>query len=198
MKKRILLFAVFACLMQAASAGGIMRTGGFLPVRPDDFTTRFNTLRNNMPQLFPAIRLDTAKRSELKTLGNGITLLVRKNRYGDFENIEVRCSGLHIGKRLQPCMLALVFAAMSADDQIREKDFLRRIETAVDKGSALYNEAGIDYALKADTQKKTMRLTIRPDSAETVEEMDQPAASDSGLTDTLVVVPCDPKRDRCK
>ena len=196
MKKPLLLLVMFLSLNNAL-AEGYIRTGGMIGPHPQDFTYRFNGIRSDALIPLPSIRISPTKETETKPLGNGVTLTVQKVDAGDaFKRIDVSCKGVQTKTRVFACMSGIVVTAMSIDTSINEQDFIGKISQAINNGSATHNQSGVDYVIKANTRTQTISMTAKADAPESIEKIESEA--ESGLTDTLQVVPCNPAIHKCR
>ena len=191
MTKYSLITAIFlAGMVTTATAEGVMKVGGFIGTHPKDFTYRFNALRSDAPKLFPSVLITAKKGTDVQDLGSGVTLSVKKNSYGDgLENVQVTCADIRTEQRVKACTLAFLFTALSIDDQIKNRDFLKSFESAVEHGSAKFNDADVNYFMKADTKRKTMSLRAEIDGATQVANLpDDPPESRSPTCNPAVTL----------
>lgn len=190
------LYLWLALLPSLVFAEGVTRIGGFIGPHPKDFSNRFNALRDEGTVVLPKVRVPASKGMYSQRLGYGITLTAKKGEYGDtFKYIKVECVGLSDTRNLNACLSSMLIVARAIDLEINDRLLVSEMMRSVENknGKSVYNEAGVNYVIKANTRKKTMSMQAEPDAPERIEKALPP---DPELTDTLIVLPCDTK-DKC-
>lgn len=186
MKKLLALLLLMPAIVLAK---GTVTTGGFIGPSPSDFVDRFNGISSSYIQgMFPRIQLSNGKRVETKPLGHGITLVLTKVPAGDaFKEITVRCTAVTSPERMRACSFGIMLTATSIDTSIRERDFTQVFSKAVDTGTAIHNQDGVDYRITVNHRNKSIVMTAAPDAPAVVEELSN--EDDEDDFDTLQIIP---------